>query len=75
MFDPEMELELFRKKVEKEMGITLEELEEDLPKVIVVEKNKISQRIYTFLLTHGYTLMWSAEEGNIASDSVYVREK
>ena len=53
----------------------LEELEEDLPKVIVVEKNKISQRMYTFLLTHGYTLMWSAEAGNIASDSVYVREK
>ena len=52
----------------------LEELEEDLPKVIVVEKNKISQRLYTFLLTHGYTLTWSAEEGNIASDSVYVRE-
>ena len=53
----------------------LEELEEDLPKVIVVEKNKITQRMYTFLLTHGYTLMWSAEAGNIASDSVYVREK
>ena len=47
----------------------------NIENVIVGEKNKISQRMYTFLLTHGYTLMWSAEAGNIASDSVYVREK
>ena len=29
MFDPEKELELFRRKVEQEMGITLEEIEEE----------------------------------------------